>query len=63
MGVCGNAACSVPDRSVERSSMLCCNRCLAANYCSRECQKAAWPNHKEECDEYAEARAGLDSTK
>eukprot|EP00985_Skeletonema_marinoi_P012175 scaffold5829_cov129-Skeletonema_marinoi.AAC.6 len=63
MGVCCNAACSVPDGMVERRSMLCCDRCRTANYCSRECQKAAWPNHKEECDEYAEARAGLDSTK
>eukprot|EP00984_Skeletonema_dohrnii_P006571 scaffold2353_cov93-Skeletonema_dohrnii-CCMP3373.AAC.2 len=63
MGVCGHHACSVPGRTVERRSMLSCNGCRNANYCSRECQKAAWPNHKEECDEYVEARAGLDSTK
>ena len=46
-GVCANPLCHAPDRyRVERSTMLYCTRCRAANYCSRECQKAAWPKHK-----------------
>eukprot|EP00984_Skeletonema_dohrnii_P033960 scaffold32284_cov140-Skeletonema_dohrnii-CCMP3373.AAC.3 len=55
MGVCWNENCSIPDRLVERKSMFYCTRCRAANYCSRECQKAAWPTHKEICDEHAKA--------
>jgi hypothetical protein len=63
MGVCCNPQCHVPDRMVERSKMLYCTRCRNANYCSRECQEAAWPIHKELCDKYIRARAELDSRK
>ena len=49
MGLCHNRNCSLPDRMVERSKMLTCTRCRRANYCSRECQKAAWPLHKQSC--------------
>eukprot|EP00984_Skeletonema_dohrnii_P010084 scaffold3919_cov78-Skeletonema_dohrnii-CCMP3373.AAC.1 len=50
MGVCRNDNCSLPNRMVERSKMLCCTRCRDANYCSRECQKAAWSFHKKLCE-------------
>eukprot|EP00984_Skeletonema_dohrnii_P001807 scaffold594_cov71-Skeletonema_dohrnii-CCMP3373.AAC.5 len=49
MGLCHNLSCSLPDRTAERSKMLSCTRCRRANYCSRECQKAAWPLHKQSC--------------
>ena len=49
VGICNNPSCSLPDRTAERSKMLSCTRCRRANYCSRECQKAAWPLHKQSC--------------
>lgn len=30
-----------------------CSRCKTRQYCSRECQMAAWPGHKDECKEWA----------
>lgn len=27
-----------------------CSRCKGPQYCSRECQKSHWPDHKSECD-------------
>eukprot|EP00984_Skeletonema_dohrnii_P009870 scaffold3800_cov87-Skeletonema_dohrnii-CCMP3373.AAC.2 len=50
VGICNNPSCSLPDRTAERSKMLSCTKCRRANYCSRECQKAAWPLHKEYCE-------------
>eukprot|EP00984_Skeletonema_dohrnii_P035641 scaffold35642_cov211-Skeletonema_dohrnii-CCMP3373.AAC.1 len=29
--------------------MLYCTQCRVANYCSRECQVADWPEHKNYC--------------
>jgi hypothetical protein len=31
-----------------------CGRCRTAVYCDRECQLAAWPEHKKECIEISE---------
>jgi len=39
----------------DRSTLLVCIRCMIYQYCSRECQAAAWPDHKRRCDEYVEA--------
>jgi hypothetical protein len=61
MGYCYNPQCSITDRRVERSKMLYCTRCLQANYCSQECQKAHWPRHKEFCDKLVRARAMMES--
>ena len=47
--VCGNAprrTCDVCGVEVERLKMC---PCLAAVYCSAECQKQAWPSHKGVC--------------
>ena len=48
VGICCNRDCG-QSRIVERSTMLNCTRCRQANYCSRECQVADWPGHKEVC--------------
>jgi len=61
MGLCRNPQCSIPNRRVERKSMLYCTRCCAANYCSAECQRADWPVHKGVCDKNARARARAES--
>ena len=45
-GLCRNPECL---SAVERSKMLSCARCGNSNYCSRKCQKAHWPDHKECC--------------
>ena len=50
MGVCDNLECSLPKHMAKRSKMLYCNGCRVVSYCSRECQKAAWPKHKEHCE-------------
>eukprot|EP00984_Skeletonema_dohrnii_P017753 scaffold8149_cov130-Skeletonema_dohrnii-CCMP3373.AAC.3 len=57
MGVCNNDKCPLPGGKVERSKMLYCTRCRYAYYCSRDCQKAAWSDHREGCDERAERNA------
>eukprot|EP00984_Skeletonema_dohrnii_P009849 scaffold3797_cov91-Skeletonema_dohrnii-CCMP3373.AAC.4 len=57
MGVCNNKKCPLPGRKVERSKMLYCTRCRYAYYCSRDCQKAAWSDHREDCKERAEENA------
>jgi len=53
------AYCGTPD------APDCCAGCLAADYCGRPCQKAAWPTHKWECqraDSVAKAAASIDLT-
>jgi len=47
MGLCMNPQCS--RGRVERSTMLFCTQCRRENYCSRACQKEAWPKHKHVC--------------
>ena len=61
MGRCYNQNCSHPDGRVERSKMLSCTRCGDANYCSAECQKAHWKEHREECNEAVKLKAAFDS--
>lgn len=31
------------------SGLLKCSKCKIASYCNKECQKAHWKEHKEEC--------------
>jgi hypothetical protein len=62
-GLCFNPQCQAPDRMVERGKMFYCTRCRLANYCSPECQTAAWPEHKEICDKIADHTTTWDSRK
>eukprot|EP00984_Skeletonema_dohrnii_P033003 scaffold28303_cov67-Skeletonema_dohrnii-CCMP3373.AAC.1 len=58
MGFCNNDKCPLPGRKVERrSKMLYCTRCSNQYYCSRDCQEAHWPKHKNLCKEMAERNA------
>ena len=61
MGRCYNSNCSHPGGKVERSKMFSCTRCGVANYCSVECQRAAWKEHREQCDEVLKMKAAFDS--
>ena len=45
-------ACYLCDEEKERSLLMVCGRCRVIQYCSRECQIAAWPMHKSSCDAY-----------
>ena len=55
MGKCFN--CKVEK---ERVDLSVCNRCMVMQYCSRECQVAAWPSHKLDCDVYREKELELE---
>eukprot|EP00984_Skeletonema_dohrnii_P029172 scaffold19566_cov132-Skeletonema_dohrnii-CCMP3373.AAC.1 len=48
MGICYNPQCNNKDGLVERSKTMYCSRCRCVAYCSRECQKAHWPMHRED---------------
>eukprot|EP00985_Skeletonema_marinoi_P000035 scaffold8_cov142-Skeletonema_marinoi.AAC.28 len=53
IGICFNPKCPLPGGITNRSNTKCCSRCRwAVNYCSEECQEAAWPEHKADCDFY-----------
>lgn len=57
MGRCDNPDCPLPDKEVECSKLLYCSKCFTARFCSFECQKAAWPSHKEHCESLDEIPA------
>ena len=56
MGRCYNPNCSHPGGKVERSKMFSCTRCGVANYCSVECQRADWKEHKMYCNKTAKEK-------
>ena len=39
----------------DRSLLMVCSRCMVAPYCSRECQVAASPGHRTDCDIFVRA--------
>jgi len=63
MGKCCNALCSLSNKQVERSAIMHCTRCRCAYYCSRDCQVADWPNHKDSCRRTVAREAMLCATK
>jgi len=44
-----------------RVKLLKCKGCGMSVYCSKECQRAAWREHKPKCMESRETRAGMDA--
>ena len=51
------ATCSFPDcKAGAGAHIQRCSACLAAGYCSPECQKAHWKAHKASCKRLAEKR-------
>jgi hypothetical protein len=41
----------------EDGDLPLCSKCLSVRYCSRECQRRAWPGHKQKCNEAAQVAA------
>ena len=41
--------CDVCSKVQSLAKLYLCGRCKSSNYCSKECQKADWPEHKECC--------------
>ncbi len=62
IGLCCNPGCPLPGGMTDRSLTMCCSRCRGANYCSRECQVAAWLDHRGECDFYADLRSKFEQS-
>jgi hypothetical protein len=46
---CRAAGCSIGGRGGAADELLLCARCQSATYCSKECQRADWKNHKPHC--------------
>lgn len=45
-GECNNCL-----KTVLRSDLMMCGGCRTTQFCSRECQKEDWPDHKQWCDD------------
>ena len=43
----------------ERSSLKLCGGCRVEQYCGAQCQKAAWPSHKKDCEFLVKREASL----
>ena len=43
-----------------KSAELRCSKCLCAVYCTQDCQKLAWPQHKEPCKLVVKTNAEID---
>ena len=63
MGECSNLGkekCHLRYNKVERSAMMSCGRCRMTHYCSTQCHKAHWKEHRKYCDEYVKEKAEFD---
>ncbi|GFH52346.1 hypothetical protein CTEN210_08822 [Chaetoceros tenuissimus] len=59
--ICYN--CMKTEKDVKLSSCSgCSSACSGAAYCSRECQKAHWPKHKQRCKQNSTMRQQMDHT-
>ncbi len=61
LGYCYNSSCSKPNQMAERSKMFYCTGCGEVNYCSNECQRAHWGEHRGFCHKTMKAKAAFDS--
>ena len=50
LGACGHC-----NEIKERSLLMVCSKCRISQYCSRDCQVAASPEHRADCDNYVKA--------
>ena len=71
-GFCWNVHCkhfhffqdgAASEWKLDRSSLLSCSRCRNACYCSVECQKVHWPEHKRVCDNAVAKRNAFEEAK
>ena len=46
--------CEKPHHRHRDSKMLCCSKCKIVHYCSPECQKLHWEQHKLKCSEMSQ---------
>eukprot|EP00984_Skeletonema_dohrnii_P011225 scaffold4462_cov119-Skeletonema_dohrnii-CCMP3373.AAC.8 len=63
MAICYNLQCPNSYGEVERSKTMYCSRCRSVTYCSRECQKADWAEHKPVCGDMVARKAAFDANK
>jgi len=47
VGICDHC-----NERVQSKSLSICSGCKMVQYCSRECQRSAWPNHKAKCKQW-----------
>jgi len=48
--------CQVCNKVKDDKLMFSCGKCNLRKYCSKECQVKHWPEHKEECKEFAKSQ-------
>lgn len=46
---CETCLKTLPELKSSGGSLFSCSQCRIAQYCSRDCQRTAWPNHKQTC--------------
>jgi len=63
MGICLNPQCNNNSGLVERSKTMYCSGCRFVAYCSRGCQEAHWPMHREACEHTTRMRAEFEVKK
>jgi len=47
----GKESCSACGKSVGRDQLKACASCRLVRYCSKSCQRDAWPTHKTRCND------------